>query len=86
MILASYMSVGVSTAQHSSQGNQWCRGSAVEAREVVVEERTHPKNLVNSQVTRDPITELSVHCSVTMRLPKLYNMQRGAKLKHLGTD
>ena len=29
---------------------------------------------------------LSVHCSVTLGLPKLNNMQRGAKLKHLGQE
>ena len=60
MTLASYniTSVGVPTAHHSSQGNQWCRGSAVEVREVFVEERPHPENIVNPQITRDPIVEL----------------------------
>ena len=46
------------TTQHSSQGNQWRRASAVEAGEIVVKELPHPEYLVNPQVTRDPIAEL----------------------------
>jgi hypothetical protein len=55
MILPSY---NITTGQHLSQGNQRCRGSTVEAREVITEERLRPEDFLNAQVIGDPIAEL----------------------------
>ena len=48
----------VSMGQQMSQGNQRRRGSTIETWDVVAEERLHPEDVVNPQVTGDPIAEL----------------------------